>query len=67
MLARTIIIPAKGRAEVIEEELDTSNLQPNEAIIHAEASMISAGIACSTPVPTLRSAASPAETAPRVR
>lgn len=43
MLARTIIIPAKGRAEVIEEELDTTNLQPNEAIIQAEATMISAG------------------------
>ena len=43
MLARTIIIPAKGRAEVIEEDLDTSNLQPNEAIIQAEATMISAG------------------------
>jgi len=43
MLARTVIIPAKGRAEVIEEELDTSNLQPNEAIIQAQASMISAG------------------------
>ncbi|NLE93826.1 MAG: zinc-binding alcohol dehydrogenase [Chloroflexi bacterium] len=43
MLAKTIIIPAKGRAEVIEEELDTSNLQPNEAVIQAEASMISAG------------------------
>jgi len=43
MLARTVIIPAKGRAEVVEEELDTSHLQPNEAIIQAEASMISAG------------------------
>ncbi len=43
MLARTVIIPEKGRAEVVEEELDTSNLQPNEAIIQAEASMISAG------------------------
>ena len=43
MLTKTIIIPAKGRAEVIEEELDTSNLQPNEAVIQAEASMISAG------------------------
>ena len=43
MLAKTVIIPAKGRAEVVEEQLDTSNLQPNEAIIQAEASMISAG------------------------
>jgi len=43
MLARTIIIPAKGRAEVIDEELDTTNLQPYEAIIQAEATMISAG------------------------
>jgi len=43
MLTRSIIIPAKGWAEVVEEELDTDNLQPNEAIIQAEASMISAG------------------------
>jgi hypothetical protein len=43
MLTRTVVIPAKGRAEVVVEELDTSNLQPNEAIIQAEASMISAG------------------------
>jgi len=43
MLARYVVIPAKGRAEVAEEELDLSNLQPSEAIIRAEASMISAG------------------------
>ncbi len=43
MLVRTLIITGKGRAEVVEEELDTSDLQPNEAIIQAEATMISSG------------------------
>lgn len=43
MLSRFIVIPEKGRAEVAEEELNLSDLQPNEAIIQAEATMISAG------------------------
>lgn len=43
MRSRYIVIPEKGRAEVAEEELDVSNLKPSEAIIQAEASMISAG------------------------
>lgn len=32
-----------GKSHIAEEELDTSNLKPNEAIIKAEYSMISAG------------------------
>ena len=43
MKTESILLPEKGRAVVVTEELDVENLAENEAVIRAEASMISAG------------------------
>ena len=43
MLSKYVIITGKGQAEIQAEELDTTNLKPNEAIIETSTSLISAG------------------------
>lgn len=43
MKSKYILITEKGKAECRVEEIDTSNLQPNEAVIETSASVISAG------------------------
>lgn len=43
MLSKYIEIPEKGRAVVQTEEIDCENLAPNEAIIKATATLVSAG------------------------
>lgn len=43
MLSKYIAITGKGSACCMQEEIDTANLKPNEAVIEAEATMISAG------------------------
>lgn len=43
MLSKYVIITGKGKSEIQSEELNTTNLQPNEALIETSASLISAG------------------------
>lgn len=43
MLSKYVIITGKGMAEILSEEIDTTNLKQNEAIIQTSTSLISAG------------------------
>ncbi len=43
MLSKFVIITAKGKAEIQTEQIDTTELKPNEAIIDTSTSLISAG------------------------
>ena len=43
MLSKYVVITGKGKVEIKAEEVDTTNLKPNEAIIKTSTSLISAG------------------------
>ena len=43
MESKYVELTEKGKSRLASEEIDTSNLKPNEAVIKASYSMISAG------------------------